>query len=57
MMRKYVVAYAVWLVAVLAMATVAAAWYKHVEEIGARELLNRLRDTEATEDTDSHGGA
>lgn len=56
MMRKYVAAYAAWLIAVLAMAAVATAWYKRVEQIGYRELASRLRTTEATEATDVSDG-
>lgn len=52
-MRKYVIAYAGWVVGTLTMTGVALAWYKHVEQIGLGELASRLRatdDTEATED-------
>jgi phosphatidylserine decarboxylase len=54
MMRKYVAAYVLWLTAVLGMAAVAVTWYKKVEEIGYRELADRLRNaTEATEATEA----
>lgn len=52
MMKKYVTAYALWFLGVLAMAAVAAAWYRYVEDIGVRELASRLRATDATDATD-----
>jgi hypothetical protein len=53
MMRKYVTAYALWFAAVLAMAVVAIGWYRHVEEIGLRELASRLRATDDPEATEA----
>lgn len=43
MMRKYVIAYGAWLAGVLTMAAIALAWYRHVEDIGLRELGARVR--------------
>ena len=42
MMRRYVLAYAVWLSAVLTAAGVALWWYKRVEQIGMEELRARF---------------
>lgn len=41
-MRRYLIAYGIWLASVLAVGAVALKWYQHVEQIGARELANRL---------------
>jgi hypothetical protein len=43
-MRKYVLAYSTWLLGVLTMAAVALAWYRHVEGISYREVLERLQN-------------
>lgn len=50
MMRKYVMAYGVWLAGVLTMAAVALAWYRHVEQIGLRELAARMTTPESPQD-------
>lgn len=56
-MRKYMIAYAGWVVGTLTMTGAALAWYRHVENIGIREMASRLRATDATEATeDGHGG-
>lgn len=46
-MKRYLLAYAAWLGAVLVMAGIALAWYRHVEEIGWRELGARLTNDDA----------
>lgn len=57
-MTQYLRAYLLWFSFVAAAAAVAVAWYRHVEEIGLREVAERLqeRDTEDTEDTDGENG-
>lgn len=53
-MQKYVLLYVAWLAGVLAMAGIAAVWYKRVEEIGLREMAERAFGT-ATDDTEATG--
>lgn len=50
MMRRYVLMYAGWIAGVVAMSAIAVAWYRYVEEIGYREVANRLRSREAATD-------
>jgi hypothetical protein len=40
--KRYTLAYLAWLVAVLAAAAGAAAWYRHVEQIGWREVASKI---------------
>lgn len=46
-MRNYALMYLGWLLGVLAMAAIAAVWYKHVEEIGISELADHFRAPDA----------
>lgn len=48
-MRHYVIAYASWLAGVLTMAVIALAWYRHVEQVGIRELAARLQPDASTD--------
>lgn len=52
-MQKYIIAYLAWLLGVLCMAGAALAWYRHVEQIGLRELAARMAATDAPEATDT----
>lgn len=54
-MQKYVLLYVAWLAGVLAMAGIAAVWYKRVEEIGIREMADRAFRPAATDDTEDTG--
>ena len=42
-MKRYLIAYGIWLASVLGMGAVALFWYKHVERIGWEELGDKLR--------------
>lgn len=57
MTSKYMAAYAAYIIGMIGLATVAVAWYKHVEQIGMNELRERMRPApDATEDTDTPDG-
>lgn len=54
-MKRYIIAYGAWLMGVFACAAVMLAWYKHVQEIGWRELANiaLAREAQAPDDVDA----
>lgn len=51
-MRRAWIAYGVWLTFVAVAALTAAVWYRHVEQIGWRELADKLKP----DDTGDDGG-
>lgn len=55
-MKRYLAAYAGWLAFVFIAGGIAVAWYRHVEQIGLMELVERMNDTDAGNGSNTGNG-